>query len=114
MQHRTKMSAPPADQFLGDSIWVQESTETHEFSSRRVRLFHFLEGERPGRCYRVWIIGELRAAPGKEVFAMDLIDLEVISKATACFFDIRASLVKRQREEIEGNHNIGRLIPLFI
>src|SRR5947209_12594752 len=45
---------------------------------------------------------------------MGLIELEVVNVATTRFFDICAGLVEGEWEEIQGNHQIGRLVDRFI
>src|SRR5690242_11917522 len=60
------------------------------------------------------IISRLLSTARQQSDAVLLIELEVVVKATSRFFDVSSSLIEGQREAIEGNDQVGRLIVLLL
>ena len=113
-QQRTPIRRAVPDEVLWNVVRSEIGTQAQEFGCRWALQFELLKRERPGGGHRVRIVGGLRAPSGQQVFAMGLIELEVVNEVASCFFDIRACLVEGEWEEIQGNHKIDRLVDLFI
>src|SRR5205085_1144214 len=53
-------------------------------------------------------------ASQEEFFSARAIEIEILRQPTTCFFNVRASLVKRERQSIQCHNDLGCLyLPLF-
>src|SRR5947209_17689804 len=77
-------------------------------------LFDLLKRERPSCCHRVGIVGRLESALSEQYFAMSLVEVKIVLKATLSFFKIGFRLIKGERKMIECDDDISCLIDLFI